>query len=97
MSEKYDVVVVGGGHNGLIAGSYLAKSGRSVMVVERGAAAGGLARSDPVIPEAPGHMINTGAAELIHIRASQVMRELELSKHGWCTVDTDPHLCLSRP
>ena len=41
MSEQYDVVVVGGGHNGLVAGCYLAKAGKRVVVVERGAAAGG--------------------------------------------------------
>ena len=90
MSNSYDVIVVGGGHNGLIAGSYLARAGRRVLVVERAGVPGGLSRSDPVIPEAPGHMINTGAAELIHIRASPVMGELELAKHGWRMVDTDP-------
>lgn len=90
MADRYDVVVVGGGHNGLVAGSYLAKAGRKVAVVERAAAPGGLSRSDYVIPEAPHHMINTGAVELIHIRAAPVMQELELAKHGWRTVETDP-------
>jgi phytoene dehydrogenase-like protein len=90
MPETYDVVIVGGGHNGLVAGSYLAKAGKRVLVVERSGAAGGLSRSDPMIPQAPDHMINTGAVELIHIRASPVMGELELGKHGWKTVQTDP-------
>ena len=61
-----------------------------MLVVERADVAGGLSRSDPMIAEAPGHMINTGAVELIQIRASPVIQELELLKHGWRTVETDP-------
>ncbi|OZA72180.1 MAG: beta-carotene ketolase, partial [Caulobacter sp. 39-67-4] len=90
MTEQYDVVIVGGGHNGLIAGTYLSKAGKRVLVVERAAMAGGLSQSDHVIPQAPDHMINTGTAELIHIRASPVMQELDLRSHGWKTVETDP-------
>lgn len=87
---KYDVVIVGAGHNGLVAGTYLAKAGRKVVTAERSGVAGGLSRSDPMIPEAPGHMVNTGALELIHIRASPVMHELDLPGHGWRMVETDP-------
>jgi phytoene dehydrogenase-like protein len=90
MTDSFDVVIVGGGHNGLVAGTYLAKAGRKVLIAERAGVVGGLSRSDIMIPEAPGHMINTGAVELIHIRASPVMQELELRKHGWRTVETDP-------
>ncbi|WGM47309.1 Phytoene desaturase (neurosporene-forming) [Brevundimonas sp. NIBR10] len=90
MDDRYDVVIVGGGHNGLIAGTYLSKAGKRVLVVEQAAMAGGLSQSDHVIPEAPDHMINTGTAELIHIRASPVMQELDLRSHGWKTVETDP-------
>jgi len=35
LHEHFDVVIVGGGHNGLVAGAYLAKAGRSVLVLER--------------------------------------------------------------
>ena len=90
MRDRYDVVIVGGGHNGLVAGAYLGKAGKRVLVVERAALAGGLSQSDYVIPEAPDHMINTGTAELIHIRASPVMQELDLRSHGWKTVENDP-------
>ncbi|NBW10561.1 MAG: NAD(P)/FAD-dependent oxidoreductase [Caulobacteraceae bacterium] len=90
MTAPYDVIIVGGGHNGLIAGAYLGKAGKRVLVVEQASMAGGLSQSDHVIPEAPDHMINTGTAELIHIRASPVMQELDLRSYGWKTVETDP-------
>ncbi|HEX3782209.1 MAG TPA: NAD(P)/FAD-dependent oxidoreductase [Pseudonocardiaceae bacterium] len=41
----WDVIVVGGGHNGLVAANYLARAGRSVLIIERGAALGGAAVS----------------------------------------------------
>lgn len=97
MDERYDVIVVGAGHNGLVAGSYLAKAGRKVVVLERSGAPGGLARSDYLIPEAPNHMVNSGAIELIHVRASPVLPELELVKHGWRTVETDPSYAYLAP
>lgn len=90
MQDSYDVVIIGGGHNGLVAGTYLRRAGRRVVVLERTGAPGGMARSDPVIPEAPGHMINTGAIELIHVRGGNLVDDLGLERHGYRTVDTDP-------
>ena len=46
MKSRYDVVVVGGGHNGLVAAAYLARAGRSVLVLEQLGHVGG--------PEVPG-------------------------------------------
>lgn len=48
--ESYDVVIVGGGHNGLVAAGYLAKAGRSVLVLERRGEVGGAAVSSLAFP-----------------------------------------------
>ncbi|MER5767836.1 NAD(P)/FAD-dependent oxidoreductase [Streptomyces sp. NPDC001985] len=45
LHSSYDAVIVGGGHNGLVAAAYLARAGRSVLVLERAAATGGAAVS----------------------------------------------------
>lgn len=90
MAERFDAIVVGAGHNGLTAGTYLARAGKKVLVLERMATPGGLSQSSHVIPEAPDHMIHTATAEIIYMRTSPVLHELELVKHGWKTIDVDP-------
>ena len=51
MNRKYEVVIVGGGHNALIAACYLAKAGMSVHILEREDSLGGAAVSQKVFPE----------------------------------------------
>jgi phytoene dehydrogenase-like protein len=48
---KYDVVIIGAGHNGLIASCYLAQAGLKVAVLEANAAAGGASVSQKVFPD----------------------------------------------
>src|SRR3989442_4281480 len=50
MTRRYDVVVVGGGHNALVAAAYLARAGRSVQILERADHLGGAAVSEAVFP-----------------------------------------------
>lgn len=79
---QHDVVIVGGGHNGLVAGCYLAKAGMRVLVVEQRAWLGGLAASRPFVPEAPDHIVSPGAWENVYFRSSGVGKDLELHRFG---------------
>lgn len=50
MSASFDAVIVGGGHNGLVCGSYLARAGQRVCVLERRAMIGGAAVTEELWP-----------------------------------------------
>jgi phytoene dehydrogenase-like protein len=97
MSEEYDAVIVGAGHNGLVAGTYLAKAGRRVLIVERSAKLGGMTSSGFLIPEAPQHMVTPCAVELIFVRATGIIQEFDLLRHGLKTVDPDPSYAYLHP
>ena len=50
MSKKYDAIVIGGGHNGLVTAAYLAKAGKAVLVLERRPEIGGATLTEEVFP-----------------------------------------------
>jgi phytoene dehydrogenase-like protein len=74
---RYDCIVVGGGHNGLTCAAYLARGGRSVLVLEASARLGGAAVTREF---APGFRVSA-CAHLLHAPAT-LLKELELSAHG---------------
>jgi phytoene dehydrogenase-like protein len=76
--NRYDAVVIGAGHNGLVAAAYLAKAGRRVLVLERAEEVGGVARTVEIDPgyRAPGFVHTVGG-----LRRS-VIRDLGLGSHG---------------
>jgi phytoene dehydrogenase-like protein len=75
---RYDCIVVGGGHNGLVCAAYLARSGRSVLVLEAAAQLGGAAATREF---APGFRVSS-CAHLLHLMPPQILRELQLEAHG---------------
>lgn len=77
----YDAVVIGGGHNGLACGAYLARGGLSVLVLERRDVLGGCCPTED-FAGLPGFRINRGGVDHQHICSGPVPTELELEKHG---------------
>jgi phytoene dehydrogenase-like protein len=90
-------VVIGAGHNGLVAACYLARGGRRVVVVEAAPQAGGMTTSGPFIPAAPGHTVHPCAVDVIFMRASSIAADLDLARHGFRTVDPDPSYAYLHP
>ncbi len=87
---SYDAVVVGGGHNGLVAAFYLARAGRRVVVVERREIVGGACVTEEF---APGFHASTGAYILSMLRPA-VWTDLRLRERGVVTDDAGPSLNL---
>ncbi|MCH8942812.1 MAG: NAD(P)/FAD-dependent oxidoreductase [Bacteroidetes bacterium] len=85
MNQKYDAIIIGGGHNGLICAAYLAKAGRKVLVLERRHVLGGAAVSEEMYP---GFTFSV-AAYVVSLFRPHIIRELELAKHGYEVIPMD--------
>src|SRR5947209_8004798 len=78
MNSKYDVVVIGGGHNGLVNAAYLAGAGKKVLVCERRHVLGGAAVTEEVFP---GFKFSV-ASYVVSLLRPEIIRELDLPRHG---------------
>ncbi|MGY1623272.1 phytoene desaturase family protein [Geodermatophilus sp. SYSU D00965] len=82
-----DAVVVGAGHNGLVAACYLARAGLRVEVVERDEVLGGAVST---VERWPGVRVDRGSSAHVIVRQSGIVEELDLAAHGLRYVDCDP-------
>jgi phytoene dehydrogenase-like protein len=78
VAERYDAVVIGGGHNGLTAAAYLARAGWSVIVLERREILGGATVTEEVFP---GFRFSV-ASYVVSLLRPDIIRDLELARHG---------------
>src|SRR5215813_14709836 len=78
MAQHYDVVVIGGGHNGLTNAAYLAKAGKKVLVLERRHVLGGAAVTEEIIPG----FLFSECSYVVSLLRPEIIRELDLPRHG---------------
>ena len=85
-NPSFDAIVIGAGHNGLIAAAYLGRAGRRVLVVEKRELIGGCCVTEETWP---GFRVNT-AAYLVSLLQPQIIEDLELARHGYAVLPKDP-------
>ncbi|MFN8169067.1 MAG: NAD(P)/FAD-dependent oxidoreductase [Candidatus Nanopelagicales bacterium] len=88
MAQQYDVVIVGGGHNGLVAAAYLAREGLRTLVLERRHIVGGAAVSEQ--PFGPDFTL-TSLSYVVSWLPPTLVRDLDLVKHGYHVYPQGPY------
>ena len=88
ISERraYDCLIIGGGHNGLVAAAYLARAGKSVCVLERREVLGGCCVTEALWP---GYKVST-AAYVVSLFRPEIIRELRLAQYGLHILPRNP-------
>jgi phytoene dehydrogenase-like protein len=84
--EPFDLVVVGGGHNGLVTAAYAARAGQRTLVLEALDRVGGASGGDEPWP---GFRVST-AAYVVSLFRPEIVRDLDLGRHGYAVLPRDP-------
>src|SRR3954462_4354590 len=80
--HRYDAIVVGGGHNGLVAAAYLAKAGARTVVLEARSTTGGAATTEAPWPQAPDVRV-TRLSYVMSLMPPTIVNDLALARHGY--------------
>jgi phytoene dehydrogenase-like protein len=78
LTERYDAIVIGGGHNGLTTAAYLARAGWRILVLERRHVVGGAAVTEEVLP---GYRFSV-CSYVVSLLRPEIIRDLDLARHG---------------
>ncbi|HCU96075.1 MAG TPA: NAD(P)/FAD-dependent oxidoreductase [Actinobacteria bacterium] len=90
MAGAFDAIVVGGGHNGLVAAAYLARSGARTLVLEARGKTGGAATTEAPWPDAPDHRV-TRLSYVMSLLPPSIARDLDLARHGYKVFPMGPY------
>jgi phytoene dehydrogenase-like protein len=86
MADRFDTIVIGAGHNGLVTAAYLARAGQRVLVLERRDVLGGCCVTEEVWP---GFKVST-AAYVNSLLRPEIIRDLDLKRHGFLMLPRNP-------
>jgi phytoene dehydrogenase-like protein len=90
-ANRYDAIVIGGGHNGLVAAAYLAKAGSRAVVCEARHKTGGAAATDQPWPEHPEFKVTT-LSYVMSLMPDTIVRDLRLERHGYRVHPVGPYV-----
>ncbi|MGH3299949.1 MAG: phytoene desaturase family protein [Trebonia sp.] len=88
--ESYDAIVIGGGHNGLVAAAYLARSGAKTIVLEARSTPGGAATTEQPWPDAPQFKV-TRLSYVMSLLPPTILNDLKLEQHGYKVFPMGPY------
>src|SRR3954447_1396142 len=77
-APRYDAIIVGGGHNGLVAAAYLARGGKKTLVLEKRPLVGGAAVTEEIVP---GFKFSV-FSYVVSLLRPEIIRDLDLPRHG---------------
>ena len=98
MVRSADCIIIGGGHNGLTAAAYLAKTGKKVTVLEARDIVGGFCTTEELVSEAPGFRFNPTSLDHVLLKVEpSVVTDLKLHEYGLGYLEIDPFYSYLRP